>query len=58
MMPVLWLSLMTGTSRYAALFQKSRDRLRLPSLPCVRFGDQLVRLVLRDEHIDFRRSST
>jgi hypothetical protein len=42
---------------HAALFQ-SREQLRLPPLPCARFDDQLVRLVLRYEHIDFRRSST
>ena len=40
---------------HAVLFQ-SGDELRLPPLPCARFGDQLVRLVLRYEHIDFRRS--
>jgi hypothetical protein len=42
---------------HAALF-RTGDRLRLPALPCARFADQLVRLVLRYEHIDFQRSTT
>lgn len=36
---------------HAALF-RAGDRLALPSLPCARFGEQVVRLVLRYEHID------
>lgn len=39
---------------HAALFQIG-DQLRLPSLPCARLADQLVRLVLRYEHIDIQR---
>lgn len=41
---------------HAALF-RTGDRLRLPALPCARFTDHLVRLVLRYEHIDFQRST-
>jgi hypothetical protein len=41
---------------HAALF-RTGDRLRLPELPCTRFADQLVRLVLGYEHIDFQRST-
>ncbi|MGH3697370.1 MAG: hypothetical protein ACRDRX_25860 [Pseudonocardiaceae bacterium] len=40
---------------HAALF-RTGDRLALPSLPCARFGEQVVRLVLRYEHIDIVRS--